>query len=180
MTADSCCYCTQLVYTAYSVIALNGIVNGTGKHAVDLTPGGASVALRAWWLCEVLYSPLVLLIRTSIALILLRIATNPVHRWVVYVDMGLVWVLTVAYFFVVVFQCTPVSYFWTQVLGEEQARGGRCADGRVVPVGTIALSAVSAVSDWILGLLPIAVLWNVQLSRRTKAAISLLLGVGLL
>lgn len=40
--------------------------------------------------------------------------------------------------------------------------------------------AVSFVADWTLGLLPIWLLWNVQISRRRKGGIGVLLGFGLL
>jgi len=167
----------QLAYTAYSIIALHGIVaGGTGLHRTDLTPEGAAIALRAWWLCEVLYTPIVLLIRTSVAAFLLRIANNRVHQCIIYVDLAVIWAVSVAFFFILVFQCSPVSYFWMQALGDKAS----CIDQRVVPAATIAHSVISAVSDWVLGLLPIAMLWNVQLNKRTKATISFLLGLGLL
>jgi len=155
---------------------MHGIFYGTGLKTSQLTLPGASIALRGWWLCEVIYSPMVLLIRTSVALFLLRIATNKIHKWIIYVDMGFIWVISIVYFFIMVFQCYPVSYFWMRILGEQ----GKCLNPAVVPAATIVHSATSAVSDWILGLLPIAMLWNVKLNKRTKATISLLLSMGLL
>ena len=167
----------QVLYIIYGIIALHGIVaGGTGLHRTDLNPHGAAIALRGWWICEVLYSPVVLLIRTSVAVFLLRIATNKVHKWIIYVDMAIIWAVTVAFFFILLFQCSPVSYFWEQALGAK----GSCMDRRVVPGATIAHSVISAVSDWVLGLLPIAMLWDVQLNKRTKATVSFLLSLGLL
>lgn len=165
------------MYLAYGIITMRGIVEGgTGKHVTDLTLRGASTALKAWWLCEVLYPPIVLLVRTSVAVFLLRIATRKLHRWIICIDITLTIVITGVFFFLLVFQCSPVSYFWTQVLGET----GRCVDRRVVPTATIIHSVTSAISDFVLALLPIAMLWDVKLNKRTKATISFLLGLGLL
>ena len=156
---------------------MHGIVaGGTGLHRADLSPEGAAIALRAWWLCEVLYAPTVLLIRTSVGVFLLRIANNRTHKWIIYVDLAIIWAVSVAFLVVAVLQCRPASFFWNQVLGAK----GSCMDHRIVPAATVAHSVISAVSDWVLGLLPIAMLWNVQLNKRTKATISFLLSLGLL
>ena len=44
---------------------------------------------------------------------------------------------------------------------------------------SIAYSATAAVSDLILGLLPIRVLWDVRMNKRTKAGVVVLLSMGL-
>jgi hypothetical protein len=166
----------QLLYQVYGFFALDGIVRGgTGLHRTALNLDTAALALRAWYMCEVLYPAISLLIRSSVGWFLLRIATNKVHRRIIWIDLGIIWVVTVAYFFIMVFQCSPVSYFWMQVYGME----GHCIDPRVVPAATIAHSILSAFSDWILGLLPIFMLWHVKLNKRTKVTISVLLSLGL-
>lgn len=45
---------------------------------------------------------------------------------------------------------------------------------------TIAHSIVNAVTDFILAFLPIAILWNVKLNKRTKVGVATLLGMGVL
>ncbi len=50
----------------------------------------------------------------------------------------------------------------------------------VIPIATYAHSAVSFTADWILGLLPIALLYNLKMRTRTKASIVALLSLGLL
>jgi hypothetical protein len=49
-----------------------------------------------------------------------------------------------------------------------------------VPDASIAHSAVSFTADWVLGLLPIALIWNLQINRRTKISLACILAVGLL
>ncbi|KAH7131285.1 hypothetical protein EDB81DRAFT_763933 [Dactylonectria macrodidyma] len=112
---------SQAAYTAYSAIAMDGVVNGaTGP--------------------------------------------NTIHRWIIWTNLGLIAIVAIAFFFILVFQCYPVAYFWRQVYGDES----HCIDKNVVAYSVIVHSIVSALSDWCLGLLPISLLWHVQINRRTK------------
>lgn len=83
---------------------------------------------------------------------------------------------SIFYFFLVLFQCSPVRFFWAQYEGVQ----GSCIDPAAVPDASIAHSAVSFTADWILGLLPVFLLWNLQMNTRTKISVGILLGLGLL
>ena len=117
------------------------------------------------------------MIRTSIAVFLLRIATVKAHRRIIYGNITCIWLLTVIYLFIMIYQCSPPSYFYEQIL---PGHSGVCPDKNRVPRATIAHSIISALTDFILALLPIAILWDVKLNKRTKATIATLLGLGVL
>jgi hypothetical protein len=74
------------------------------------------------------------------------------------------------------FQCSPPQYFWRRVYGES----GHCYDRSIVGVSATVYGVLSALSDWSLGLLPIVMLWSVQMKLRTKVAIGGLLGLGVM
>ena len=57
---------------------------------------------------------------------------------------------------------------------------GKCGRHNVLAKIGYAHMAVSFVADWTLGLLPVWLLWNVQISRMRKAGVACLLGLGLL
>jgi hypothetical protein len=57
---------------------------------------------------------------------------------------------------------------------------GKCINLNIVPDATIAHSIVSGLSDWVIGLLPVALLWNIRLNVRTKVGVGLLLSMGML
>jgi hypothetical protein len=166
----------QALYLPYGIMAMHGVVaGGTGKTVGTYTAEMAAISLRAWYLCEVLYSPITICIRISICVFLLRIAVEKVHRLILICNIGLISIISIAYFFVMVLQCTPSSYFWEQVLGAK----GKCIDPNVVPDATIAHSVISAISDWIVGILPIVILWKVKINRRTKVSIAIVLSMGM-
>ena len=137
--------------------------------------------------------------RVACALMILRITTKKDKevRWVVHGVVGVMLAYSVAFFFTTLFQCSPVSYFWTFMLesgriGHENGftdshTGGRCLNDNTVTgdYTTMAVlftvhSAVSALCDWTLGLLPIFLLRRVRVSFKKKAVVVVLLGLGVL
>lgn len=91
---------SQLFYIPCSIIILHSIaLGGTGLHTTQLTQQGIVVALRAWYLGEVLYVPTATLIRMSIAFFLLRIAVKPWHVWIIRINIAVVLVINIVYFF---------------------------------------------------------------------------------
>lgn len=63
---------------------------------------------------------------------------------------------------------------------EYKGEHGSCMNPAVIPDASIAHSAVSFTADWILGLLPITLIWNLQMNQRTKISLAAILAVGLL
>jgi len=90
------------------------------------------------------------------------------------VVLGSVIAFSIFYFFLIVFQCQPVFYFWTQYLGHT----GKCVNPNVIADSTYAHSAISAVADWTLGILPIFLVWNLKMNPRTKVSVGLILALG--
>ncbi|KAM0287677.1 hypothetical protein ACHAQH_000206 [Verticillium albo-atrum] len=169
-------FLAMLIYIAYGAVALDGIRNGaTGKSLAELAIDDAAVSLRAWYICEVLYAPTTLAIRASVCVLLLRLASRKINRWIIWINLAVVSVVSIAFFFLLVFQCSPVHFFWRQLYGMQ----GSCINRNIVPYATIFHSVISALSDWCLGLLPIALLWNVDINRRTKVIIAILLSMGM-
>ncbi|ORY66332.1 uncharacterized protein BCR38DRAFT_389901 [Pseudomassariella vexata] len=169
-----------LIYTAYGIIAIYGVIaGGTGKHPSELTPDGIAAALKSWYLCEVLYAPLSAFIRTSIAAFLLRLAAASWQIWVIRVNIGVIWVVSIVFCFLMMFQCSPASYFWEHP-SKPNSTGGSCIMPEVVPIATVVHGVASCMADWVLGLLPVVILWRVQLNRRTKISIGFLLSLGVI
>lgn len=152
-----------------------GIVSGgLGKQTSLLTLDETPSGLKAWYICEVLYAPTSAMVRTSVALFLLRIANQPIHKWIIRANLGLIYIISIVFLSIATFQCSPPGYFYGQALGES----GSCMGINAVPDVTIAHSAIGAACDLVFATLPIAMLWKVQLNKRTKAVVALLLGMG--
>lgn len=111
--------------------------------------------------------------RISIALTLLRIAVGRAYSWVLYATMGLSTVAGTVFFFFTVFQCSPVSSYWNRPDDK-----GACLDIDLLLGIVYAYSGVAILCDFTIGLLPVFLIRDLQLSRRTKISLMTVLGIG--
>lgn len=85
-------------------------------------------------------------------------------------------IVTAMYSVFILVQCHPVSYFWLQFSGGE----GTCFSGQTVEDATIVFSVFAAATDIIFGVLPIFVIWNLQMNRKAKMIVGGLLTLGIM
>lgn len=132
--------------------ALDGILNGgIGKHAPDILPSESSIAFRAWFVCELIYGPLSAVIRSSIALLLLRFGPSKTEKWLLCGCLTVVYIFTFIYFFINLLQCSPPSYFWKHYTNPDMS--GSCPNPHLLPKTAIAHSVIAAVSDFFIAIL---------------------------
>jgi len=112
-------------------------------------------------------------LKVAIGLFLLRIAVLRRHIYTVWVVIAATIVFGVFYFFFILFQCSPISYFWNPTTS-----GGSCITPSAIVAATYAHSAVSAAADWTFGILPVFLIWDVKMNPRTKISIAIILGLG--
>lgn len=160
----------QLLFTAYLVAQLGGIAHGTGQHLVDLHPADARLALKFWYFCELFYCCATSVLKVSIGLFLLRVATNRIHIWIVRLVMISAAVFGFAFLFVLVFQCWPISDWWSLDINEKH-----CIKPDIVVGLTYAVSGLNVIADWTLGILPAFMVKDLQMSVRQKRLVAIIL-----
>lgn len=111
--------------------------------------------------------------KLSVCITLLRVTIDRIHAWVLFGAMSLSTVVGLIFFFFTIFQCHPIDYFWSR-----RTETGTCIDRNLL-IGIAYLYSVgAALTDLTIGLLPVALIWNLSMNRRTKAAIVGILGIG--
>lgn len=87
---------------------------------------------------------------------------------------------TIYFLFLMIFQCHPISFFWTQNPDPTVPApvGSACIDRSIIESSTFAHGALSAAVDWTLGILPIFLVWNLNMTPRTKISVALILALG--
>ncbi|EME85190.1 uncharacterized protein MYCFIDRAFT_119694, partial [Pseudocercospora fijiensis CIRAD86] len=161
---------TQLLFSAYLTAQLIGVAYGTGQHLEDLIPWRAERALKAWYFCEIFYVCSTSFLKVSIGLFLLRVATNKIHIWIVRMIMILAAVFGFAFLFVVIFQCWPISDWWS--LDPTQKH---CIKPDIVIGLTYGVSGLNVIADWTLGILPAFIVKDLQMSVRQKRLVAIIL-----
>lgn len=116
-----------------------------------------------------------ILSKLSIGLFLLRIIVERVHLWLIYVALLINILSGFAFFLVTLLQCHPVSYFWTRWKGNED---GYCINIEIVIALTYFYSALNILADFTFAILPILIVWRLNMNFRLKIATLPLLSMG--
>jgi hypothetical protein len=109
--------------------------------------------------------------KASICIFLLRITVRRVHIWILYSVMALTVATGIVFMFVLLLQCHPLTYFW------DKNQQGHCVDWNVIIAMSWLWSVFAGLCDFTVGILPIFLVWNLQMDRRTKFAVVGILGV---
>ncbi|RDA85369.1 hypothetical protein CP532_6415 [Ophiocordyceps camponoti-leonardi (nom. inval.)] len=161
-------------------IAMRGTTSGAFGQAKGVPPTTERIvaSFQGLYFCEVLYSPTSLAIRFSICLFLLKIVNQKAHRRIIYLLLAVVAFASISYWLITIFQCVPPSFFWSQ----HQPGGavGHCLHPEAFFYAGYVHGSVSALSDLVVGTLPVAILWRIRLDRRTKLTVAVLLGMSFL
>ncbi|KAH8808675.1 hypothetical protein F5884DRAFT_858199 [Xylogone sp. PMI_703] len=146
-----------------------GVHYGLGQHAALLQPADAIQAAKIIYIFDSG------LIKCSVGLLLLRLfSTKPPYRYIIIGSIGVVAVWTLVTFLIVAFQCRPLSLAWNP-FGK-----GTCMPAIEITRLGYAFSALDIASDFLYALLPIPILYEVQLSWQVKASVSFVLSLGIL
>ncbi|KAJ5081082.1 hypothetical protein N7456_013320 [Penicillium angulare] len=160
---------------AFAICGFLGVEYGMGRRLVhfETRPDDFAKAMLCWWLGQVFYVITCVVAKISIIITLLRITVDRIHAYILYTAISLATAVGVIFLFFTIFQCHPVDYFWN-LLTEE----GTCISKNLL-IGIAYLYSVgAAVTDLTIGLLPVALIWNLRMNQRTKTAIVGILGIG--
>ncbi|KAL3451122.1 hypothetical protein BJX65DRAFT_304527 [Aspergillus insuetus] len=160
---------------------LGGAFNGIGIHAWRLQQPGneryAAEGQKFFLIFEVGYCAAIIPIKLSISWMLIRIAEG--RTMYIYIQYGVIALFTlmnvIALIFILI-NCIPIQAAWDTSLLE---KGGHCQPAHVLTDVYYACTAVNIVTDWVTALMPIPLLWNVQLNRNSKVAVMGLMSLGI-
>lgn len=113
-------------------------------------------------------------IKASIAIMLMRLSVRRSHKIILYVTIVITEIYSAFFFFLFIFQCIPSQYFWTRYTGGS----GSCLDTSIVVAATYGYSAITCAGDIIFSILPVLLVWSLQMGRKEKVAVILILAMG--
>lgn len=98
-----------------------------------------------------------------------------VHRIILWGTISLTIIIGLIFWLVLLLECHPISFFWTQADGKHT---GSCLPVKTLLDVAYVYSAFTIVCDFTLGFLPIFLVWELQMNRRTKTAVGGILSLG--
>lgn len=103
---------------------------------------------------------------------MLRIAIHKVQRYIIYTFIAGSMLFGTFYFFLIIFQCSPVSFWWD--LNPEHQ--GKCISPAAFEVCGYLVSVLNAAADLTFAILPGVIIWGTSMNLRTRIVVCSLLG----
>ena len=132
--------------------------------------------IQMWWTCEPTYVLTNMAIKASIAIFLLRIFTERLHKIIVWSVLILTQIYSFFFFLLFVLQCRPTSLFWERYGATPP--DGHCLDATIISKTFYGYAAISCLTDWTYSLLPIVLVSGLQMSPRVKVSVCIILAAG--
>ncbi|KAF2024273.1 hypothetical protein EK21DRAFT_104796 [Setomelanomma holmii] len=146
---------------------------GFGRDMWGITPHNITESLKWLYVAYFMYMLAEGLVQLSILAFYLRIMVEPRLRLVVWIFIGLVTGFCIANVFSMVFQCTPVHFFWDGWKGEMQ---GYC--GVDVRLFGFVRGALEIFLDLAILSMPLPMLYKLNMSHKKKLQIMSMFCVG--
>ena len=147
---------------------------GLGRHVKYLTPVHYEAFLKYNYLDWLQVFITLALSKISICLFLLRISKFERWRTFLFGLIGLIIITHTPLTLLYLLQCIPLNKNW------DTAVAGHCFSKPAVEAIVIVQGVISIVTDFIGAAFPVLLLWNAKLRLRTKIALNLLMGLGVI
>ncbi|OGE50579.1 hypothetical protein PENARI_c016G02441 [Penicillium arizonense] len=172
----------MLLNILFALSGITGALYGIGQRSIVLVERGTmETAMFWWWLGQTSYVWTCALAKISIALALLRLTVAKMHKIILWAVISVTCAIGLVFWFMLTLQCQPVSFFWQRVRLETNPHAnvsGTCMNLDSIIAIAYVYSVTATLCDLTLGLLPIFLVWNLQMNWRTKAALAGILGMG--
>jgi hypothetical protein len=173
---DALILVSKLAYIAYAVIILETLKLGSFMDIWNLRLGTVIQWGQLANTEEILYSVLMFTAKLSVLMLYLRVFVPPRSKntWVYYSILfviGFNALFYIANTFIEIFSCTPREKIWNPTIP------GYCINVYGVIIGTAALNMIL---DFMMILIPMGVIWQLQMGRKRRVEISIVFAFGLL
>ncbi|KAK2608417.1 hypothetical protein QQS21_003103 [Conoideocrella luteorostrata] len=159
---------------ASTVINAEGmVVFGLGKDIWAIPPSHVPSFATVFYVMEIIYFAEVSLIKLSLCLFYLRIFPTKNIRRLLWATAGFNFLMGFLFAILAAFQCTPVSYVWTQYT--EPSSGGHCMNNNSL---AWANAAISIFADLWMIAIPLSQVRKLNLSWRKKFSVSVMFLTG--
>ncbi|KAK6437339.1 hypothetical protein LTR95_006464 [Oleoguttula sp. CCFEE 5521] len=176
---DTLCLIGWVFAVSYAVVEYIWIkMNWFGYHVVDipkLSLEETILATKYSLAQQVLYNPVLGLVKASIVVFFLRLGDQrKAIKWTLLVFGAINIGHMISVFIAALFQCIPVSAYWNRYR-PVPPDDFQCIDEKAFSLVTAGLAILT---DVVVLLIPMAMLWNLQLDLRRKVIVGIALSLG--
>ncbi|POS69742.1 hypothetical protein DHEL01_v211863 [Diaporthe helianthi] len=169
---------TCLLQCAFCAFVLLGVSHGLGAHVEHVPEDQRPKALVFKWAGQIAYIVVSTLVKFVVGIFLLRLCVNNGwQRITIRVLLVLVGLFNIFYVFVAAFQCQPVPFYWWRY-AQDAPITGTCNGRTLATIPTYFAVLLGIAGDLILALLPITLIKNAKLDKKTKISVICVLSLG--
>ncbi|RVX72763.1 hypothetical protein B0A52_04162 [Exophiala mesophila] len=160
-----------IAYTWYCQTVITAVFYGLGEPDTSLTAQLRHDGRKWVWIGEMSYLITIIPVKVSIVAGLLRIAVQRRHRYSLYFIAILSTCASFATIILRLVWCKPVEATWGAAPGSCRSISTRINTGYF-------MSAVIIFTDWSCAILPVVMLWGLQMKLKEKISVIILLSLG--
>ncbi|KAI5779910.1 hypothetical protein DFH27DRAFT_520180 [Peziza echinospora] len=156
-----------------TVFAIASVHYGAGSHYPAIKPEDFPIGLKLNLITQLLNLAAILFVKISICFFIARLAPKPIYRKICYGTAIFMTFYTIFCEFTIALQCIPMEKIWNRVSVQ-----GTCMKIPMLLGFSYTYSAVNILTDFFLVFLPVPMIWNIQIAKRQKFALILILALG--
>ncbi|KAI8932863.1 hypothetical protein NX059_010344 [Plenodomus lindquistii] len=167
---DSTMILAGILFTVYCAATLYIGANGGGTHITDFY----HLQLLTKWavVSEALYLMAMMTLKISLGIFFARIVIKPWHHMLIYTTVGVTIISSVASFFYCLFRCgANLNQYVLQQLQK------KCTTQKLDLFMAYQSASVITLTDLVFLILPIIVLWNANMDRKSKISVGFILSL---
>ncbi|KAF7884061.1 uncharacterized protein EAF01_011484 [Botrytis porri] len=169
---DWCIIVAWVLAIAFDLDPINQVKFGLGQHIYDLPENtNFSASLELYCFGEIIYFICVAVTKIAILILYLRLATSKVLRSLIWGVMAFVALTSLSCVVATIFQCTPISKAWEQPVTDK---------GSCIQINALfyANAGLDIFQDLVIYILPMRMLYSIQIPRRQKYVLMIVFAVG--
>ncbi|KAF2279120.1 uncharacterized protein EI97DRAFT_371657 [Westerdykella ornata] len=153
---------------------------GMGKHIFAIPAENIQPLLMWIFIVSVLIPMALCFVKLSIAFFLLSLTRGTRYGRFCWFIIGFLVAFMLFTFFSLIFGCVPIAANWDFTLRPPPIGTGNAKCMEITTYRNIAVtnSVINIVTDIVLALMPVPLVWRLQVNKRTKISLVLILGLG--
>ncbi|KAI9646399.1 hypothetical protein NHQ30_004391 [Ciborinia camelliae] len=163
------------LYIVMASLLIVGVQRGIGQHKKGMDTDDIVESSKYVWLTVLIYINVVTAVKASYATCLLRLTVASPCAYALWAGLAINVILCFIASFYLIFNCQPISYAWMQ---GDSTVDGYCNYDSADSLG-YAWAGLSLGLYLLFTLIPVALVWDMQMHIKTKTFVVTVLGLGL-
>ncbi|OCK72870.1 hypothetical protein K432DRAFT_340970 [Lepidopterella palustris CBS 459.81] len=164
-----------LLFTITVIMSTLGAYHGLGVHNYGAPIAEMREGIMWFSLWQIFYVTSTVPVKTSICVTLIRLTPELLYKRILWALIAGSIISTIMACIVVFTTCRPMAFTWDKTIP-----GGKCNSIETIIAMSYLVSGINIITDWTCAIMPVIIVWSIQLKLKLKVSVSVILGMGVL